>query len=393
MPLIINDENADLHVRENSHLCGCLPRREVYGAIPGVSADPIDLIPYEEWPDRIADMERQKSQVYHAWLDSELGVLNQGQLSYCFPSGTQILMANGSSKEIQDIRAEESVVTAEANIGRVVQTMTRFVSEPLYEIFVNDHGYLRATSEHPVLTKRGYVPINEVVVGDDVTAPSAKNDNQSWKTVLNIGQHDYSGTVFNLSVEGDNSYVANGIGVHNCWAFSSVMGLMLERLLQGFPYLHLSPSSVGAPLVGYKNTGYYIEEALKRMISDGASTTEFVPEATTNAADFKPGWKESAGMNKVTMWRDVGNDPQAQGSMLLQRKPLPIAVNWWGHAILACRLIDRNKNLPASNPLRYSKGFLNSWSKSYGTDGYAELDGYKAIADAAYAIEQAKFTS
>ena len=39
-----------------------------------------------------------------------------------------------------------------------------------------------------------------------------------WRRVRGIEQHPFDGMVYNLSVEGDESYVAEGIGVHNCAA-------------------------------------------------------------------------------------------------------------------------------------------------------------------------------
>lgn len=257
---VIDDNNADQHARDTSHLCGCLPRREAYGALPFASTQPVDLIPWEEMPDRIADQERTQSSLYHIWLDSKIGSLNQCQLSFC-------------------------------------------------------------------------------------------------------------------------------------WSFSGVAALMLEREKEGMPYLHLSPSSVACPVTNFVNKGWYIEDCLKRMVDFGVSTTEFVPETTTNRNDFKPGWIESASMNKVELWQDIGNNAQAQLSKLIAKDPLAVALNWWQHAILMMRAIDAHPNLPANNPLRYRRGCLNSWSKSYGVNGYFELDGQKGIADQSYAILRAKFAA
>lgn len=39
-----------------------------------------------------------------------------------------------------------------------------------------------------------------------------------WRKVKSTTREEYSGEVFNIGVEGDNSYVAEGIGVHNCWS-------------------------------------------------------------------------------------------------------------------------------------------------------------------------------
>lgn len=176
-----------------------------------------------------------------------------------------------------------------------------------------------------------------------------------------------------------------------CWAFASVAGLMLQRELEGLPYLHLSPSSVACPITGFRNVGGYPEEACKFMVDNGVATTDFVPETTVDRSDFKVGWKESASCNRVTEWLDVGADAQMQNTMLLLNFPLICAHNWWGHAIKHLRLIDRNISMAASNPLRYGRIFLNSWSESYGDGGCGTLEGNRAIADTAYGIQQAKF--
>ena len=256
--MIINDSTPLDGFQASSVLCGCLPRRERYGSLACAAAKDIDLIPWEEMPDRIADQERNKSSLFHIWQDSKIGVLNQNPLSYC-------------------------------------------------------------------------------------------------------------------------------------WNFSSVEALMLYREIMGLPYVSLSPSSVGAPLVNYQNTGYYIEEALKAMVSQGAASTEYVPATTTRRNDFKLGWKESAAGNKVTNWADVGTNAQKQLTMLLTDRPLVTAHNWWGHAILHLQVIDRNPSMPANNPMRYGRKFLNSWGKDWGDGGCGILEGQRAIADAAYAIEQASF--
>lgn len=174
-----------------------------------------------------------------------------------------------------------------------------------------------------------------------------------------------------------------------CWCFSSGNGFMLESEVQKRDYQDLSPSSIGAPLVGFRDQGWYIEEALKQMANVGVATTAFVPIKTTRREDFKIGWKESASLNRVTKWRDI--EPRnflEQGSMLLLNRPLVVALNWWSHAVLFLRVLDRYPNLRADDPNRYGILFLNSWGAGYGNNGCGILEGTRKVADAAYAVEQ-----
>jgi hypothetical protein len=47
-----------------------------------------------------------------------------------------------------------------------------------------------------------------------------KDDDCIWRKYMSCSIESYEGYVFNLHVEGDNSYVAENIGVHNCVAYS-----------------------------------------------------------------------------------------------------------------------------------------------------------------------------
>ena len=234
--------------------CGTIPRKTAYGASPVAAQVPLDVIPYEAWPDLIADQERHKSSLLHIWEDCGMGALMQFSLNYC-------------------------------------------------------------------------------------------------------------------------------------WLFASVGGLMLQRAAQGLPFEMLSPSSL-AWIVNYENKGWYIEDALKGLISTGAATREFVPMATNNPRDFKRGWKESAAQHKVTIAKDIPANHQIQGSQLLLNRPMPTGHNDWRHAVLHLAVKDINPRLPCDNINRYAVPFLNSWDKTWGDNGIGEFRGSRQVADQAYVLEQ-----
>jgi hypothetical protein len=95
-------------------------------------------------------------------------VLDQGRTNSCFPAGTLVRMATGEHRPIEELRPLDQVVTAEGNVGRVMQVSVRFHGEGLVRLQLWGHRHLRATPEHPVLTKRGYVPIGSLKPGDYV---------------------------------------------------------------------------------------------------------------------------------------------------------------------------------------------------------------------------------
>lgn len=121
------------------------------------------VIPRSEWKaaieSRQLDYSRDKSWQY-----------NQLQEGTCFPAGTLVRMSDGTQKPIESISITESVLTAEGNIGRVVRIQRRH-AEGLMRLIVRGHRHLKATAEHPVLTRRGYIRMDELKIGDEVKIP------------------------------------------------------------------------------------------------------------------------------------------------------------------------------------------------------------------------------
>ncbi len=177
-----------------------------------------------------------------------------------------------------------------------------------------------------------------------------------------------------------------------CWAFSSTGAVMLERVVQGAPLVVLSASSLAMPLVGFRDTGYYVEEALKGAVQQGIASTDFVPMLTTRQADFKVGWQKDAAKNKVTQWGDVPQrSAQVMLTLLLNNQPVPVGLNWWGHSVLFLQALDRYPNLAPNDYRRYGIKYLNSWGDDWGDDGCGILEGSKQLADQAYCLQQTTF--
>jgi len=185
------------------------------------------------------------------------------------------------------------------------------------------------------------------------------------------------------------------IGVWNqdwsnyCHAFSSVMGMMITNALMGLPKVELSPSSVGAPITGYRNEGEYIHNDLQQMVRVGVASIDFVPRLTIKKSDFKPGWQENAAKHRATEYIDVpARNFLVHGSLLLLRYPVVVGLNYWGHAVLDLVLKDLDTRLKPTDPNRYGSEFLNSWHERWGNKGFGIRSGSKKFADAIYALRQ-----
>lgn len=125
-------------------------------AIPPPAAS--ELIPESEWVE------------FDEWPEP-VKIKDQDGKGACFPAGTRIRMLDGSERNIEDVRLLDLVLTAEGRRGRVVRTMVRDADDGLIRLMLWGHTHLTATAEHPVLTKRGYMPLGKLRLDDWVAMP------------------------------------------------------------------------------------------------------------------------------------------------------------------------------------------------------------------------------
>lgn len=575
---------------------------------------PTDLIiPEADWEGMIKEQEEKGERLSDMILRAGIPSKDQDSLSYCVPPGTLIRMADGTNKPIERISLLDKVLTAEGHTGRVLKTIVHDVSEPLYVLKVWGHNHLRATSEHPILTKRGYVPISKIKIGDKVafpryapgtttmlmpgdylyeknTAPQSKhkyrngapcrgssyrasipgktavtisihavpdaihltpdlgrvfglylaeghtssgavyfsfNANEKdtlaaecaakirtslgcephvrirktvcqvtihgaawaklfdalfargsaskrlcpeltsgpkeflaeilsgwmdgdrkkgnsgvtvsrqlalnmfdianaaglmpvfgthqnpkvgtdgrqrlhswivgwantgrinhgteqdethlWRTVRGLEQDEYSGPVFNIEVEGDNSYVAEGIGVHNCWIFGPTGCMEVVRTcLQNEVYVPLSATSAGAVIKNFRNQGGWGKEGLQYIANKGVCTQADWPECQLKQQYNTPAAWENAKNYMAAEWWVLNEKSFNQIiSCLLRRIPVAVGLAWWSHEIFFCDPIWLDG--------RIAIRFRNSWGDSYGSKGFGILQGSKMYPDDAVA--------
>lgn len=150
-------------------------------AAPGIMEAADDDKPFLAW---LAE-DRVRGQRKRSW--------NQNPAGTCFKAGVKVRMANGSYKTIETIQLNDLVLTAEGNAKRVRHLFVRREEEGLIRFKCDGHYGLEATEEHPVLTKRGYVRLGRLRVGDLVAIPRylpqttghvITDNHRSWKSRL-----------------------------------------------------------------------------------------------------------------------------------------------------------------------------------------------------------------
>lgn len=160
----------------------------------------------------------------------------------CFTGDTRVTMADGSTKPIADVSVGELVVGLNGAISRVVAIERPMLGERrLYA--VNDSAPF-FTAEHPFLTENGWgaidpaataaenaaLPVRPLRVGTilrvarSVRVPATVGgvlDRAEMQladvpvTALRAVEGDPWRVVYNLLLDGDHTYIANGFLVHN----------------------------------------------------------------------------------------------------------------------------------------------------------------------------------
>jgi len=159
----------------------------------------------------------------------------------CFAAGTQISLSNNDTKNIEDIIIGDDVVgwdseKGERTIGNVIALNHKdtvgshaAACESLGDapsLYTVNDTEIEFTPEHPFLTKEGWkslVPDNAqepylseqepktLVVGDEI------NVDDNWVEIksIEVVRSNADERVYNFTVDGIHSYIANGIIVHN----------------------------------------------------------------------------------------------------------------------------------------------------------------------------------
>ena len=156
------------------------------------------------------------------------GIGNYGPCPFCCPAGTKILVEeNGVRKEkpIEEIKVGDTVVTLDdygnSVLNTVAETYVRQNYHTLVEIRTKCNKELFLTYNHKVFTRtRGWVQAVDLVCADILVG---SQDEDIFINSLGYGnaelfpkfKGDY--TVYNFHCTPNETYIAEGILVHNCY--------------------------------------------------------------------------------------------------------------------------------------------------------------------------------
>lgn len=174
---------------------------EAYNALNSTFVDPLSGIYRSLGDDIIASY-----QSHQYPLDSS-GAEGGG----CFLAGTQILMEDGKTKEIQDIKVGDIVKSFLSPLSRKIATAKVskvFTHQVVGYLVINNH--LRVTGEHNLYINGRFMTASEVKVGDFYL-----DTHGEYQKIFSIESRSGINTVYNFTVEKLNTYFAEGFYVHN----------------------------------------------------------------------------------------------------------------------------------------------------------------------------------
>lgn len=174
--------------------------------------------------------------------------------------------------------------------------------------------------------------------------------------------------------------VKNQESTNYCWINAPTHALEILRVMQGEPYVELSPASVGAKIKNFHNVGGWGTEGLQYLVDHGAVPASMWPCNAIDRRYDQPAADAERSKYRVQEWLDLpANNFDAVMTCLLLGLPVPIGLGWWSHEVTAVAPVkfDGNDN--------YGVIFDNSWDSQWGTNGRGVLTERKATPDDAVA--------
>ncbi len=129
----------------------------------------------------------------------------------CFVAGTKILMGDGSTKNIEDVKVGDVILTkAGRGDSQLVKARVADVHQARESDLIILNGSLQLTGNHILSVNNTWKPAQEVTIGDELILSNGKK-----QTVTSIEYQRGEQDVYNLEIEKYHTFFANNFWVHN----------------------------------------------------------------------------------------------------------------------------------------------------------------------------------
>lgn len=191
--------------------------------------------PTEWFKNNITDIETYKERWYQTMITScsaKKRVLRMGRR--CIEAHEPVMLASGKEIPIKDIKEGDKVASYRKNkvvYNRVSKVINNGIKD-LYEISLDNGKFITLTKNHPILTKRGWLSIEDGITKEDeiIYLPSRSSKRFRVAPIQNIKRLEAEGQVYDIEVENDSNFLVNGIVTHNCGKTFSACMYVLHRI-------------------------------------------------------------------------------------------------------------------------------------------------------------------
>lgn len=154
-----------------------------------------------------------------------------------FPGTTRVLMADGTTKQIQDVRVDDAVLATDPESGRTEgHTVTDTIYTPDDTAFADitigaDHARITATQHHPFWSPNAHRWID---AGDLKAGQTLRTSDGQTVTVVGVHRYHRLHSAYNLTVDDLHTYYVlagrTSVLVHNSASVCEHIALGLQRV-------------------------------------------------------------------------------------------------------------------------------------------------------------------
>ncbi len=191
---------------------------------------------------RLADQQRVANQKHH---DEQVRRIHGQSGGGCFAAGTGIMTASGL-RRIESLAVGDEVSALCSASGQIVERqIDRYVAhsaERIWEISILDANHpIGTTGCHLFLTGRGWKRTRQLKAGDALRA------NTGWAKIRSVQMTTRIEPVYNLVVDGELTFIADGVVAHSFAYFRTLRTWVHRRKLR----LRARQSTASAPALGH----------------------------------------------------------------------------------------------------------------------------------------------
>lgn len=145
------------------------------------------------------------------------GVMEFVEMFKCVEKGTKISLFDGSLKNIEDIVVGDKVLSLNEKTLKitsdVVSRVWKTEKKEVYHLKTKRGMEFRAAGTHPILTNNGWKQIKDISPDDFIAG--IENSDIYWDQVEKVENTGVQVEMYDIEVENNHNYIANGIVSHN----------------------------------------------------------------------------------------------------------------------------------------------------------------------------------